>query len=124
MSVRSIAWSALLLLAVFPSVLAQQFGDPAAGRASSRRELRAVPWRRSCGACPRGDCRDARDDASLLERVLANATRLDAEPDLQRSGAERPDRLHSEFAPGGKAARGLELITQEPLPRALVVRVG
>ena len=31
MSARSIAWSALLLLAIFPSALAQQFGDPAAG---------------------------------------------------------------------------------------------
>jgi len=31
MSVRSIAWSALLLLTIFPSALAQQFGDPAAG---------------------------------------------------------------------------------------------
>ncbi len=31
MSVRSIAWSALLLLAGFPSALAQQIGDPAAG---------------------------------------------------------------------------------------------
>jgi mono/diheme cytochrome c family protein len=32
MSVRSIAWSTVLLLTIFPSVLAQQFGDPAAGK--------------------------------------------------------------------------------------------
>ncbi len=31
MSVRSIAWSALLLLAITPSALGQQSGDPAAG---------------------------------------------------------------------------------------------
>ncbi len=31
MSVRSIAWSALLLLTIFPAALAQQIGDPAAG---------------------------------------------------------------------------------------------
>ncbi len=31
MSVRSIAWSALLLLAIFPAARAQQFGDLAAG---------------------------------------------------------------------------------------------
>ncbi len=32
MSVRSIAWSAMLLLTIFPAALAQQFGDPAAGK--------------------------------------------------------------------------------------------
>jgi mono/diheme cytochrome c family protein len=31
MSIRSIPWSALLLLTTFPAALAQQFGDPAAG---------------------------------------------------------------------------------------------
>ena len=31
MSVRSTAWSALLLLTIFPSALAQPLGDPAAG---------------------------------------------------------------------------------------------
>ena len=31
MSARSIAWSALLLLAIFRSALAQQLGDPVAG---------------------------------------------------------------------------------------------
>jgi cytochrome c len=32
MSARSIAWSALLLTAILTSVLAQQLGDPAAGK--------------------------------------------------------------------------------------------
>ncbi len=31
MSARSIAWSALLILAIFRSALSQQLGDPAAG---------------------------------------------------------------------------------------------
>jgi mono/diheme cytochrome c family protein len=31
MSARSIAWGALLLLAILPSALGQQLGDPAAG---------------------------------------------------------------------------------------------
>ncbi|MGB7975070.1 MAG: c-type cytochrome [Roseiarcus sp.] len=32
MSARSIVWSALLILAIFRSALAQQLGDPAAGK--------------------------------------------------------------------------------------------
>ena len=102
MSVRSIAWSALLLLTIFPAALAQQFGDPAAGKrlaAANCAQCHGADGAHRRGACPRGDCRDALDDASVLERVLANATRLDAEPDPQRGGAKRPDRLYSEFAP-------------------------
>jgi len=46
LSVRSIASSALLVLAIFPSVLAQQFGDPAAGE-----RLAAA----NCAQCHGGD---------------------------------------------------------------------
>ncbi len=50
MSVRSIAWSTLLLFAIFASALAQQLGDPAAGQRLA--DANCVKCHRPHGAAP------------------------------------------------------------------------
>ena len=92
MSVRSIAWSALLLLAIFPSALAQQFGDPAAG------ERLAVA---NCAQCHGAD--GAHSAAPALAAIAAMPSTTQASlgvflqtlhasmPSLILSGAERSE---------------------------------
>jgi mono/diheme cytochrome c family protein len=86
MSVRSTAWSALLLLAICPSVLAQQFGDPAAGK-----RLAAA----NCAQCHGAD--GAHPPAPALAAIAAmpSTTQASLNAFLQTPHAKMPNLILS-----------------------------
>ena len=86
MSVRSIAWSALLLLTIFPAALAQQLGDPAAGE-----RLAAA----NCAQCHGAD--DAQGAAPALAAIAAmpSTTQASLNAFLQTPHAKMPNLILS-----------------------------
>jgi mono/diheme cytochrome c family protein len=87
MSVRSIAWSALLLLAIFPSVLAQQSGDPAAGE-----HLAAA----TCAPCHGPAGMHSRASAFATIAAMPSTTEASLSVFLQTSHASMPNLILSQ----------------------------
>ena len=92
MSVRSIAWSALLLVTIIPLALGQQFGDPAAGE-----RLAAA----NCAQCHGPAGMHARAPALMTIAAMPSTTEASlgvflqtphaSMPNLILSGADRND---------------------------------
>jgi mono/diheme cytochrome c family protein len=86
MSVRPIAWSALLLLTIFPTALAQQFGDPAAGK-----RLAAA----NCAQCHGANGVDRAAPALAAIAAMPSTTETSLSAFLQTPHASMPSLIFS-----------------------------
>jgi mono/diheme cytochrome c family protein len=86
MSVRSTAWSALLLLTIFPSALAQPLGDPAAGE-----RLAAA----SCAQCHGADGAHPAAPALAAIAAMPSTTEASLSAFLQTPHAKMPNLIFS-----------------------------